>query len=120
MPRIMTTLATVTCPHGGIGTSVPSLPIWSIADGIALREGEQGGLSCLFLPPCGGYLLRSMKLNATTIGGASAILETDFNQTFTGLPLSIADHHHVIDDSVPAPVPIGGQAAPLTADMTDI
>jgi len=113
-------MATVTCPHGGIGTSIPSLPIWSIEGGIALREGDQGVLSCTFLPPCVGYSLRSMKLNATTIGGVSAILETDFNQTFTGLPLSIVDHHHVIDNSVPAPVPIGGQAAPLTAEMADV
>ena len=116
----MTTNATVMCPHGGTGTSLPTLPIWSIEGGIALREGDPGVLSCTFLPPCAGYTLRSMKLNATTIGGVNAILETDFNQTLTGLPLQIVDHHHAIDNSTPAPVPIGGPAPPLSAELLDI
>ncbi len=120
MPRIMTTKASVFCPHGGAGTSIPAMPIWSIEDGIALREGDTGRLSCTFTVPCGGYVLRSMKLNATTIGGANAILETDFNQTFTGLPLSVTEHHHTIDNSTPAPVPNGAQAAELSPELLDI
>ena len=115
MPRIMTTNATVFCPHGGAGMSIPTMPIWDIEGGIALREGDTGTLTCSFPVPCAGYVLRSMKLNATTIGGANAILETDFNQTFTGLPLAITEHHHAIDNSTPAPIPNGGQAAALSA-----
>ncbi len=119
MPRVMTTLATVTCPHGGIGTSTPSLPIWSIEGGFALREGDQGILSCPFLPPCIGYTLRSMGLNASLLGGVPVILETDFNQTYTGLPLLIVEHNHALDNSVPAPVPIGGTAPPLNPALLD-
>ncbi|MEO8049531.1 MAG: hypothetical protein ABI833_03875 [Acidobacteriota bacterium] len=120
MPRIMTTNATVFCPHGGVGTSIPTMPIWNIEGGIALREGDSGTLTCPFLPPCVGYTLRSMKLNAATIGGVNAILETDFNQTFTGLPLLIADHHHTIDNSTPAPIPNGAEAAALSPELADI
>ena len=115
----MTTLATVTCPHGGVGTSIPSLPIWSIEGGFALREGDQGVLSCPFLPPCVGYTLRSMGLNASMLDGSPVILETDFNQTHTGLPLLIAEHNHAVDNSVPAPVPIGGEAPPLSPELLD-
>ncbi len=119
MPRVMTTLATVTCPHGGVGTSIPSLPIWSIEGGFALREGDQGVLSCPFLPPCVGYTLRSMGLNATMLDGSPVILETDFNQTHTGLPLLIVEHNHAVDNSVPSPVPIGGEAPPLSPELLD-
>jgi hypothetical protein len=120
MPRIMTTNATVSCPHGGVGTSIPAMPIWTIEGGVALREGDTGTLTCNFPVPCVGYTLGSMKLNATTIRGANAILETDFNQTFTGLPLAVADHHHTIDNSTPVPVPNGGQAAALSAELADV
>ena len=115
----MTTLATVTCPHGGVGVSTPSLPIWSIEGGLALREGDQGVLSCPFLPPCVGYTLRSMRLNASVLGGVPVILETDFNQTYTGLPLSIVEHNHAIDNSVPTPIPIGEAAPPLSPELLD-
>ena len=61
-----------------------------------------------------------MKLNATTIGGANAILETDFNQTFTGLPLAITEHHDTIDNSTLAPVPNGVQAAAACPELLDV
>jgi hypothetical protein len=61
-----------------------------------------------------------MKLNATTIGGANAILETDFNQTVTGLPLAITEHHHTIDNSTVAPIPNGGQAEALSPELLDV
>jgi hypothetical protein len=115
----MTTNATVFCPHGGAGTSIPTMPLWSIEGGIALREGDSGTLTCSFLPPCVGYTLRSMKLNATTIAGANAILETDFNQTFTGLPLLIAEHHHTVDNSTPAPIPNGAEPGVLSPGLAD-
>ncbi len=115
----MTTNATVFCPHGGAGTSIPAMPIWSIEGGIALREGDSGTLTCPFLPPCVGYTLRSMKLNASTIAGANAILETDFNQTLTGLPLLIAEHHHTVDNSTPTPIANGAEPAALSSELAD-
>src|SRR5262245_38521717 len=120
MPRIMTTNATVLCPHGGTGTSIPSVPIWNIEGGIALRDGDTGTLSCPFLPPCVVYTLHSIGLNATTIAGANAILETDFNQTFTGLPLLITEHHHTFDNSTPAPIANGADAPALSPELLDL
>lgn len=119
MPQVMTTNAIVVCPHGGIGTSTPLRPKWRLAGGLVLRENDPGVLSCVNLPPCVGYQLRSMGLNATRLDGARVILVTDFNQSFTGLPLRITETHRTIDNSTLAPFPPGGQAPPLTPELAD-
>jgi hypothetical protein len=123
MPRILTTNAQIVCPHGGLGTTVPLDPVWQIDGGFALAEGDAGTLACPFvLYPCVGYTLRSMGLNASQLNGRSVILETDFNQSVTGLPLTMMDFHTVIDDSIPASIPPGADAPPLSpalADMTE-
>jgi hypothetical protein len=119
MPQLMTTNAIVLCPHGGTGTSTPARPTWSIQGGFVLRENDIGVLACPFLPPCVGYRLQSMGLNSTTIDGAPAVLVTDFNQTFTGLPLLITETHTVLDNSTPAPVPSGQDAPPLGPELLD-
>jgi hypothetical protein len=116
MPQLMTTNALVTCPHGGKGTSIPSMPIWSIQGGLVLREGDTGVLTC---PWCGGYTLQSMRLNATVIDGAPAVLVTDFNKSAIGLPLLIAETHTTFDNSTPAPVPAGADAPPLSPELID-
>src|SRR5690349_1532670 len=113
MPQVMTTNAIVLCPHGGQGVTTPTAPLWSVNGGFVVREGDSGVLSCPFLTPCIGYTLRSMGLNSTKIGGVSAIMVTDFNQSFTGLPLTITETHTTIDNSTPAPLPPGGAAPPL-------
>ena len=105
MPQLMTTNALVFCPHGGKGTSIPSSLKWSIQGGFVLREGDSGVLSCVAVPPCTSYVLKSMHLNATMIDGVPAVLVTDFNQTLTGLPLTIVETHTTLDNSTPAPVP---------------
>src|SRR5947209_20331276 len=111
MPQVLTTNALILCPHLGQGTSVPSDPKWSVNGGTVLLENEIGALSCPFIPfPCVGYQLHSMGLNATQIDGRQVILTTDFNLTFTGLPLTMTDFHTTIDDSSPAPIPPGGSA----------
>jgi hypothetical protein len=116
MPQLMTTNALVFCPHGGTGTSFPSMPIWSIQGGFVLREGDTGVLTC---PWCGGYTLHSMGLNATTIDGLPAVLATDFNRTAIGLPLLIAETHTTFDNSTPAAVPAGSDAPPLSPELLD-
>jgi hypothetical protein len=116
MPQLMTTNALVSCPHGGKGTSIPSMPIWNIQGGFVLRENDTGVLTC---PWCGGYKLRSMRLNATTIGGAPAVLATDFNQTLINLPLLITETHTTFDNSTPASVPAGSDAPPLSPELLD-
>jgi hypothetical protein len=113
MPRVLTTNAIITCPHGGIGTTVPAAPILNIDGGFVVRDNDAGVLSCVFVPPCVGYTLRSMGLNTTELLGAPAVLETDFNQTLTGLPLLIQETQQALtDDSAPGP---GG----LSAEMLD-
>jgi hypothetical protein len=119
MPQVLTTFATITCPHGGLGTSVPSSLDWVVQGGAVLVEGDAGTIACPFIVPCVGYTLRSMGLNATTINGQKVVLATDFNQSITGLPLTIVEHHHVLDDSTPAPIPPGQQAPPITPVMAD-
>ncbi|MGH9256230.1 MAG: hypothetical protein ACRD3C_16865 [Vicinamibacterales bacterium] len=119
MPQLMTTNALVTCPHGGKGTSIPSSPKWSIQGGFVLREGDTGVLSCGSVPPCVSYVLKSMHLNATVIDGVPAVLVTDFNQTLTGLPLTIVETHSTLDNSTPAPVPAGSDAPPLSPELLD-
>ena len=119
MPQVLTTKALVRCPHGFPGQSIPTDPSWSVAGGIVLLEGDTGTLPCAVIPPCGGYVLRSMGLNATFVGGRRVILATDFNQTLTGLPLEITEFHTTIDDSTPAPIPAGGAAPPLSPALAD-
>ncbi len=120
MPQLLTTNAIIQCPHGAVGVSTPSAPLWGIQGGFVLVEGDSGVLSCPFLPPCAGYTLRSMGLNSTTIAGRKALLVTDFNQTLTGLPLLMAETHTVVDDSTPAPLPAGSTAPPLPPELLDV
>ena len=119
MPPLLTTNAVITCPHGGVGTTIPSTPIFSVAGGFVCGESDTGTLACPFVVPCGGYTLKSMKLNATTLSGRQAILATDFQQSFTGLPLTIADPNSAIDRSSPASLPPGETSAPISPAMTD-
>ena len=58
MPQILTTNATIVCPHGGTGSTVPAIPKWQINGGYVAVEGDTGALSCPFgLFPCTGYIL---------------------------------------------------------------
>jgi len=121
MPQVLTTNATILCPHGGKGTSTPSNPIWSVNGGFVLLENDVGVLACPFVfNPCVGYQLKSMGLNATRIGDRRVILITDFNQTQTGLPLIMTETHTTIDDSTPAPIPAGQTAPSLPPELTDL
>ncbi len=120
MPQVLTTNAVILCPHGGKGTSIPSMPLWSINGGFALLEGDTGTLACPFiLCPCMGYTLKSMGLNAITVNGRKVILATDFNQTLTGLPLIITETHQTFDNTTPAPLPPGQPAPPPSPEMAD-
>lgn len=121
MPQVLTTKAVITCPHGGTGTTRPNSRFWTIEGGIALLEGDEGKLACPnVLCPCGGYLLRSMQLNSTRVEGRRVILVTDFNQTFTGLPLTMIETHTMIDNSTPVAIPPGQEAPPLSPAMMDM
>lgn len=121
MPRVLTTKAKIMCPHGGVGISTPSVPWWSVNGGFVLRDGDTGLLACpLVLTPCFGYTLRSMGLNSTKIMGLNVILETDFNQTVTGLPLTMLDFHTTLDDSTASGVPATGPAPPLPPALLDL
>lgn len=116
MPQVLTTNAVITCPHGGLGRSISKNPIWLVNSGAVLVENDTGSLSCPFvIHPCVGYQLRSMHLNTTKIQGQQVVLATDFNQTFTGLPLLIQENHQVYDDSMPASLP-AGLTAPSTSE----
>jgi hypothetical protein len=121
MPKVLTTNASIKCPHTGVGTSIPTDPKWTINGGTVLLENDKGILSCPFIPlPCAGYQLKSMGLNATQVDSRKVILDTDFNQTFTGLPLIIQEFHQTIDNSTPAPIPPGQKAPPLPPGLADI
>ena len=121
MPQLLTTNALIFCPHGGKGTTIPSIPKWQINGGFVCVEGDTGTLACPFLIyPCLGYTLQSMKLNATKIDQKQAMLVTDFNQTLTGLPLIMTETHQVLDQSTPAPIPAGQAAPPLSPEMSDL
>jgi hypothetical protein len=98
----------ILCPHAGAGTSVPRDPKWIVNDGPVLLDGDAGTLACLFIPPCIGYDLKSMKLNATQVDGRNVMLVTDFTQSFTGFPLTMTELHQTYDNSSPAPIPTGG------------
>jgi hypothetical protein len=121
MPQVLTTNATIFCPHGGKGTTIPSAPKWQINGGYVAVEGDMGVLACLFAPlPCASYQLQSMGLNATQIDGRKVILVTDFNRTVTGLPLTMIETHPIIDNSSPVPIPVGQPAPPLSPPMSDM
>ncbi|HET6646450.1 MAG TPA: hypothetical protein VFH01_03925 [Pyrinomonadaceae bacterium] len=120
MPKVLTTNAVISCPHGGKGTSTPSEPIWSVDGGLVLVENDAGDLSgCGSNVKCKSYVLSSMGLNATRIRGKKVILVTDFNITNTGLPLVMTELHRVIDNSSPAPLVNGQAPPPLPPPMAD-
>lgn len=119
MPQVLTTNAIITCPHGGIGTTTPTDPKWTVNGGFVLLENDPGVLACFFPTPCVGYTLKSMGLNATEIDGRKVILVTDFNQSVTGLPLMMVETHQVFDNSTPAPIPAGESAPPLSPGLAD-
>jgi hypothetical protein len=119
VPQVMTTNAILMCPHGGVGTSTSMNPKWVVEGGVVLLENDPGVLSCNFVPPCAGYILRSMGLNASKIDGVPVILATDFQQSATGLPLVIVESNHTIDNSTPAPIPAGQDAPPLSPELID-
>ena len=119
MPQVLTTNAVITCPHGGIGTTIPSEPIWNVDGGLVLVENDAGTLTCVSSVPCKGYVLRSMGLNATRIRGKKVILVTDFNRTETGLPLVMSEVHPVKDNSSPPPLVDGQDAPPLPPPLAD-
>jgi len=120
-PKVLTTNGVVICPHGNFGKSQSTDPTWSINGGVVLVENDRGKfpLPCASLIQCNGYTLRSMGLNATQIKGKKVILVTDFNQTDNGLPLTMTETHHVIDQTTPAPIPDGQGAPPLPPAMAD-
>lgn len=120
MPQVLTTTATILCPHTGKGTTTPATPYVDAQGGYVLCEGDVGVLSCPFTPPCVGYTLKSMGLNATEIAGRKIILATDFQQSVTGLPLNIVETTMVYDDSTPAPLPAGATSAPLAPELLDL
>jgi hypothetical protein len=122
MPRVLTTKATIACPHGGQGTTTSMTPIWDIQGGFALAEGDTGVIKncALMLCPCLTYTLQSMGLNASVIQGRKVILETDYNITNTGLPLLMTDAHTCMDSSTPAPLPPGQSAPQLSPALLDV
>ncbi len=120
MPQVLTTNARIVCPHMGQGTTTPSSTKWSVNGGMVLLENDSGVLACPFVPyPCIGYRLQSMGLNATQIDGRKVIMTSDFNQSFTGLPLLMTETHTTIDNSTPAPIPAGQPAPPLSPALLD-
>lgn len=120
MPQVLTTTATITCPHGGLGTTVPAAPWVNVQGGYVTTEGDVGTLSCPFVVPCGGYALASMGLNASVMGGRKVVLATDFQKSFTGLPLVIVETTTLVDDSTPAPLPAGSSSQALAPAMLDV
>jgi len=123
MPRVLTDNAQILCAHGSPATKKPPIaPLWTINGGAVLVVGDSGGFpDCPSgLSPCGGYVLRSMSLNATFVAGLRVILVTDFNQTLSGLPMTMIENHPVFDDTSPAGIPDGQPAPPLPPEMTDL
>jgi hypothetical protein len=104
MPRVLTTAATIRCPHGGSGTSqaVGARPA-RIAGADVLLDGDQGSLSCTNVPPCGAYELTSMGLTEASVGGRKVMLVTDFVRGATGYPLTVTESHPVHDRTVADP-----------------
>ena len=112
MPKVITRNAIIQCPHSGIGQSMPSQTAVLVGGAPVLVDGDTGVIqNCLNVPPagvpCAGYVLRSMNLNAVTVGGHRALIDTDFEQSSTGYPLAIREFHQVEDLSLPVVVPPG-------------
>ena len=120
MPQVLTTTATIMCPHSGPGTTTPVTQYVVSQSGVVTCEGDPGTLGCTFVVPCVGYTLQSMGLNASTIDGKKVILATDVQKTVTGLPLIITETTTTIDDSTPAPLPTGASSAPLAPELLDM
>lgn len=120
MPQVLTTTATITCPHTGKGTTTPVTPYVDVQGGVVATEGDTGTLACTFVVPCVGYTLTSMGLNASIIAGKKVILATDVQKSLTGLPLLIVETTTMIDDSTPAPLPVGASSAPLAPELLDM
>lgn len=120
MPQVLTTNATITCPHAGVGTTTPSSQDWTVSGGAVIVEQDRGTLACPFVVPCVGYTLRSMGLNASEISHRKVILVTDFNQTDTGLPLTMVEHHQAFDESSPAAIANGAAAPAIVPAMADL
>lgn len=123
MPKVLTRNALILCPHGGVGQTTPSQTSITIGAAPVLVEGDTGVLpSCTNVPPagipCTGYVLHSMNLNSVTIGGKRVILDTDFEQSFTGFPLTLTDFHQVQDQSLAVTVP-AGQTVPTPPALQD-
>jgi hypothetical protein len=117
MPQVLTANAVITCPHGGGGVNVPTPGPRgvTVAGGEVLLDGDQGLLTrppCVNVPPCGGYRLSSMGLNATTVKGRRVMLVSDFLQSFTGFPLTVAETHVVNDKTLPGTPPATGAEIP--------
>jgi hypothetical protein len=123
MPKIWTTNALVTCPHGGVGTSIPIPPrLATIDGGEILLDNDQGVFDsppCLNTPPCAGYALRSMGLNATSIQGRAVMLVSDFTQTYAGFPVTVVESHVVDDKTLPGTPPATGAVIPPEMQETD-
>lgn len=116
MPQVLTTNAIIQCPHGGIGTSIPTPPrLVTVNGGEVLLEGDTGVFTtppCVNIPPCAGYVLMSMGLNATTIQGRRVMLVSDFVQSLTGFPLVKTELHVVKDNTLPGTPPATGAELP--------
>jgi hypothetical protein len=111
MPQILTTNAILTCPHGGLGTSlpVPQPRQCTIQGGFVLLNGDSGLIPCGNTVPCTSYVLNSMNLNSTRVDGRNVMLVTDFIQSATGFPLTPTETHFVFDKTPPpAPAPPSG------------
>jgi hypothetical protein len=123
MPKIWTTNAQVSCPHGGGGTSQATPPRHAtISGGEILLDGDQGVFDsppCLNTPPCAGYALHSMGLNATSIRGRSVMLVSDFTETYTGFPVTVVESHVVDDKTLPGTPPASGAVIPPEMQETD-
>ena len=122
MPRVVTTNTQILCAHFKPAVKNPPLaPLWTIDGATVLVEGDSGTfLTCPSNFQCGGYLLRSMGLNATQVAGKRVILVTDFNQTTSGLPITMIETHPVFDETTPAAIPDGQSAPPLPPELTDL
>jgi hypothetical protein len=123
MPKIWTTNAQVSCPHGGGGTSQAIPPRQAtISGGEILLDGDQGVFDrppCVNTPPCAGYVLRSMGLNATSIKGRNVMLVSDFTETHTGFPVAVVESHVVDDKTLPGTPPASGAVIPPEMQETD-
>jgi hypothetical protein len=122
MPQVMTTNAIVTCPHQQPGISTPLDPICSAENGgFVLAENDTGQFpTCVANPPCVGYQLASMGLNASRLGQRKVILVTDVQQTMTGLPITITESHQTLDDSTTAGLPTDGSAPIIAPECLDL